>query len=127
MAWLVLNCEGADPVAHELLGDIVMIGRAASNHIVIAHPTVSAHHALLLRVATSYGLKDLNSRNGTQINGALFTETELTDGDKIRFGGVTAVLQELAASGGQSADLEGSGGLFRSKPDVRIPRLMLAT
>jgi pSer/pThr/pTyr-binding forkhead associated (FHA) protein len=91
MAWLVLNCEGADPVAHELLGDIVMIGRAPSNQIVIDHPTVSAQHALLLRVRDSYSLKDLNSTNGTQINGVSITDAELKDGDKIRFGSVVAV------------------------------------
>ena len=91
MAWLVLNCEGADPVAHELLGDIVMIGRAPSNQIVIDHPTVSAQHVLLLRVGDSYCLKDLNSTNGTRINGVLVTDAELKDGDKIRFGSVVAV------------------------------------
>jgi pSer/pThr/pTyr-binding forkhead associated (FHA) protein len=91
MAWLVLNCEGADPVAHELFGDIVMIGRAPSNHIVIDHPTVSAQHAILARVADSYRLNDLHSTNGTQINGVSITDAELKDGDKIRFGSVVAV------------------------------------
>jgi pSer/pThr/pTyr-binding forkhead associated (FHA) protein len=91
MAWLVLNCEGRDPVAHELLGDIVMIGRAPSNHIVIDHPAVSAQHAILARVADSYRLNDLHSTNGTQVNGVSITDTELKDGDKIRFGSVVAV------------------------------------
>jgi ABC transport system ATP-binding/permease protein len=91
MAWLVLNCEGADSVAHELVEDIVMIGRAPSNHIVIDHPTVSAQHAILARVADSYRLNDLHSTNGTQINGVSITDAELKDGDKIRFGSVVAV------------------------------------
>ena len=71
--------------------DIVMIGRAPSNQIVIDHPTVSAHHAVLLRTGTSYSLKDLNSMNGTQINDILVTDAVLKDGDKIRFGSVVAV------------------------------------
>jgi pSer/pThr/pTyr-binding forkhead associated (FHA) protein len=91
MARLVLNYEGVGPVTHELVDDIVMIGRAPSNHIVIDHPTVSAQHALLLRVAASYWLKDLDSTNRIQINGANVTEAELNDGDTIRFGAVTAV------------------------------------
>jgi pSer/pThr/pTyr-binding forkhead associated (FHA) protein len=91
MAWLVLNCEGADPVAHELVEDIVMIGRGPSNHIVIDHPTVSAQHAILARIADSYRLNDLHSTNGTQINGVSITDAELKDGDKIRFGSVVAV------------------------------------
>jgi pSer/pThr/pTyr-binding forkhead associated (FHA) protein len=91
MARLILNREGVDLVTHELVRDIVMIGRAPSNHIFIDHPTVSAEHAMLLRVRDSYWLKDLNSTNGTQINDVLVTDTELKDGDKIRFGAVVAV------------------------------------
>ena len=75
----------------ELGRDIVMIGRAPSNHMVIDHPTVSEQHALLLRVRDSYSLKDLNSTNGTQINGGFITDAELKEGDTIRFGSVIAV------------------------------------
>ena len=71
--------------------DIVMIGRAPLNQIVIDHPTVSAHHAVLLRTGDSYSLKDLNSRNGTQINGDFVSDAELKDGDTVRFGSVIAV------------------------------------
>ena len=91
MARLVLNCEGVDLVTHGLVDDIVMIGGNPSNDIVIDHSTVSAQHALLLRVRDSYWLKDLNSTNGTRINGVLVTDAELKDGDTIRFGSVIAV------------------------------------
>jgi pSer/pThr/pTyr-binding forkhead associated (FHA) protein len=93
MARLVLNCEGVDLGTHELVDNIVVIGRAPSNHIVIDHSTVSAQHALLLRVSDSYWLKDLDSTNGTQINGVLVTDAELKDGDTIRFGSVIAVFE----------------------------------
>jgi hypothetical protein len=73
MIRLILYCEAGDLASHELLRDIAFVGRAPSKHIVIDHPTVSAQHALLLRVGASFWLKDLNSTNGTQINGALFT------------------------------------------------------
>ena len=91
MARLVLNCEEVDLGTHELGGNIIWIGRAPSNHIVIDHPTVSAHHAALLRTGDSYSLKDLNSTNGTQVNGDFVTDAELKDGDTIRFGSVIAV------------------------------------
>jgi pSer/pThr/pTyr-binding forkhead associated (FHA) protein len=77
MARLILNCEGVGLVMHELGRDIVMIGRAPSNQIVIDHPTVSAQHAVLLKTGASYSLKDLSSRNGTQINDMLVTDAEL--------------------------------------------------
>ena len=92
---MVLNLEGSDLLTHELRGDFAFIGRAPSNHIVVDHPAVSAQHALLLRVRDSYRLKDLNSTNGTQLNGVLVTDAELKDGDKIRFGSVLAVFVGL--------------------------------
>ncbi len=94
MARLVLISEGVDFATHEFVGDIVFIGRTPSNQIVIDHSTVSAQHALLLRVGDSYWLKDLNSTNGTRINGVFVTEAELNDGDTIQFGSVIAVFEE---------------------------------
>jgi pSer/pThr/pTyr-binding forkhead associated (FHA) protein len=91
MAHLVVNREEADLVTHELTRDIVMIGRAPLNHIVIDDPAVSAQHAILARVADSYRLKDLHSTNGTQVNGISIINAELKDGDKIQFGSVVAV------------------------------------
>jgi pSer/pThr/pTyr-binding forkhead associated (FHA) protein len=91
MARLVVNREEADLVTHELTRDIVMIGSAPLNHIVIDDPAVSAQHAILARVADSYRLKDLHSTNGTQVNGISITDAELKDGDKIQFGSVVAV------------------------------------
>jgi pSer/pThr/pTyr-binding forkhead associated (FHA) protein len=91
MARLVVNCDGADLVMHELVGDVIMIGRAPLNHIVIDNPAISAQHAILGRVGDTYRLKDLHSTNGTQINGVSITDAELKDGDKIRFGSIAAV------------------------------------
>jgi pSer/pThr/pTyr-binding forkhead associated (FHA) protein len=91
MARLVLNCERVDLITHELIGDVVTIGSAPLNHVVIDNPAVSAQHAILARVADSYRLKDLNSTNGTQVNDISVTDAELKDGDKIQFGSVMAV------------------------------------
>src|SRR4029453_14188622 len=91
MARLVVNREEADLVTHELTRDIVTIGSAPLNHIVIDDPAVSAQHAILARVADSYWLKDLHSTNGTQVNGVSISDAELKDGDKIQFGSVVAV------------------------------------
>jgi pSer/pThr/pTyr-binding forkhead associated (FHA) protein len=91
MARLVVNREEADLVTHELTRNIVTIGSAPLNHIVIDDPAVSAQHAILARVADSYWLKDLHSINGTQVNGVSITDAELKDGDKIQFGSVAAV------------------------------------
>ena len=91
MARLILNCEGVGLIMRELGGDFVTIGRDPSNQIVVDHPSVSAHHAVLLRTGASYSLKDLNSTNGTWINWDRVTDAELKDSDTIRFGSVTAI------------------------------------
>jgi predicted component of type VI protein secretion system len=93
MASLIVH-TGTHALTQELVGDIIMIGRAPLNDIVIDNPVVSAHHAMLLKVGDSYWLKDLNSTNGTHINGLLFTYGELKDGDTIRFGSVMAIFAE---------------------------------
>ena len=90
MARLVVTREEADFVTHELNRDIVTIGSAPLNHIVIDDPAVSAQHAILAKVADSYWLKDLRSTNGTQVNGASISDAELKDGDKIQFGSVSS-------------------------------------
>jgi hypothetical protein len=46
-----------------------------------------------LKVGDAYWLKDLNSTNGTHINGLLFTYAELKDGDTIRFASVMAIFE----------------------------------
>src|SRR5262249_57620839 len=76
MASLMVQ-NGTHALTHELVGDVVRIGRSPSNDIVIDNPVVSAQHALLQRVSDSYWLKDLNSTNGTHINLLLFTSRHL--------------------------------------------------
>jgi pSer/pThr/pTyr-binding forkhead associated (FHA) protein len=93
MASLIVQ-KGTHPVTYELVGDIVMIGRASLNDIVIDNPVVSAQHAMLLNVGDTYWLKDLNSTNGTHVNERLFTYGELKDGDTIRFASVIAIFAE---------------------------------
>jgi pSer/pThr/pTyr-binding forkhead associated (FHA) protein len=91
MAWLILNQDGTDLVAHRLLGEVLTIGRAPLNQVVINNPTISAQHAILARLGDSYWLEDLHSTNGTQVNDVSINDAELKDGDKIRFGSVIAV------------------------------------
>jgi putative serine protease PepD len=93
MATLIFEHGEIGPVTRELVGDLITIGRDPSNAVVIDDPTVSGQHASLMRSPTGYRLTELNSTNGTQINGISITDAELKDGDEIRFGSVTAVFR----------------------------------
>lgn len=67
----------------------ISIGREASNNVVIADPFLSKRHAFFLVKDGQVFIEDLNSRNGTFLNGEQINQNEkieLSDGDKIRMG-----------------------------------------
>jgi pSer/pThr/pTyr-binding forkhead associated (FHA) protein len=105
MPHLVLDCDGVDVITHKVVGDVVAIGRAPSNDVVIDDPTVSAEHALLTKSPTGYRLKDLSSTNGTQINGISVTDAELEDGAEVRFGYVTGIFQDATEKSDPAPEL----------------------
>lgn len=69
-----------------LYKDSVTIGRAPENEISIENLAVSRRHAEILRENGSYVLEDLNSANGTFVNGVQVTRTEIVDKDVISIG-----------------------------------------
>jgi Nif-specific regulatory protein len=69
-----------------LSGDEISIGRDSSNTIAISDVSLSRRHCVLRRDGDSYALRDLESRNGTFINGAVIKESVLRNGDKIAVG-----------------------------------------
>src|SRR5438876_9623571 len=64
-------------IAHDLVEDLVMIGRGPDNTIIINDPSVSTRHAQLQLAGETYQLKDLDSTNGTRVNGIQVMETTL--------------------------------------------------
>lgn len=62
-----------------------ILGRHPTSQVVLDDCAVSRHHASILESNGAYFVEDLNSRNGTELNGARITgRTELHDGDVIR-------------------------------------------
>ncbi len=62
------------------------IGRAPGNTVMLNHPQVSAHHALLEKVEGGYRVIDTNSTNHVYVNGQLATDQLLRTGDEMRIG-----------------------------------------
>jgi pSer/pThr/pTyr-binding forkhead associated (FHA) protein len=67
-------------------GDRRVMGRATTCDFTIADQTVSARHAELVRLDGGWLIRDLNSRNGTRVNGWLVTEQRLEPGDTVTLG-----------------------------------------
>ena len=74
---------------HFLSGDVIRIGRAVENDIVITSKRVSREHASVRREGSRVLLQDLNSANGTYLNEErVLAAVDLQDGDKIAVGDV---------------------------------------
>jgi len=69
-----------------LTGDVLSIGRLAENDVVIDSLRASRRHARIERGPTNYLLRDLNSNNGTLVNGRRIATHRLQDCDTIRIG-----------------------------------------
>ena len=78
-------------VTHELVDEAITLGRLPDNMIQVDDASVSSHHAQLSAGSNgNYLLRDLNSTNGTRVNGAPVTDSPLRNGDRLRFGKIEA-------------------------------------
>ena len=69
MAKLVLLSAGMSGRVHELKVDKTTVGRVDDNTFQIPEPSVSSHHCEILLRGSDVVVHDLNSTNGTFING----------------------------------------------------------
>jgi ABC transport system ATP-binding/permease protein len=65
------------------------IGRAGDNDVVVSDLSVSRYHAELRTSARGYDIVDLNSHNGTYVNGQRVTSAPVTEADIIGIGPAT--------------------------------------
>ncbi len=70
---------GGDPIP--LLKKNLLVGRRESCDIVLRFANVSAHHCQLTVIGGYWYVRDLNSRNGTKVNGVRVTEKRIDPGD----------------------------------------------
>ncbi len=74
------------------------IGRTDSNTISIHDTSVSRQHCLIRCSAGRIEIRDLDSRNGTIVNGLRVQECELADGDAIEIGRISFVFRQRSDS-----------------------------
>lgn len=99
MAKLVVLSEGLTGQSYELKVEKTTVGRVEDNTFQIAHPSVSSHHGEILLRGNDVVVKDLNSTNGTFINGQQVTgEAVLKPGQILRLGQVDIRLEAPGAA-----------------------------
>ena len=69
-----------------LPNQMVSIGRAPDNDVVVGDPATSGHHGRIEVRGGAFWISDLGSTNGTLVNGQPVIERQLTDGDMIAIG-----------------------------------------
>jgi hypothetical protein len=87
-AWLTSRSDSPLGVCYLIPDGTTRIGRAPDNDLVIQGPTattVSLHH-LAIESDGDYRIKDLESTNGTFVNGERISETTLAPNSSVRLG-----------------------------------------
>ncbi len=86
MAQLTLKFKELVIKEFQLTGESKTLGREQSNDIVVENLLVSSYHARIDPAGKDYILTDLQSKNGTFVNGERITSTKLKNGDQILIG-----------------------------------------
>src|SRR4051812_19565270 len=101
MPRLVVLSEGLTGRSHELKAEKTTIGRVEDNTFQIPDPSVSSHHCEVILRGNEVVIRDLNSTNGTFINGQQITETTLKPSQILRLGQVEVRLEGDQSSSAQ--------------------------
>jgi len=95
--WVLVTAEGAEfPFTFRILpGKIKTVGRAARADFIVDAPLVSRVHCRLTAGASGLEVVDLESTNGTFVNGERTERAMLKDGDKLGVGRVELVVDQV--------------------------------
>lgn len=98
MAKLVVLTHSMAGRSYDLATERTTVGRVEDNAFQIAEPSVSSRHCEILLRGGDIVVKDLNSTNGTFINGEKVSESVLKPGQTLRLGNVELKLDAPGAS-----------------------------
>jgi pSer/pThr/pTyr-binding forkhead associated (FHA) protein len=93
-----------------VIGTSATIGRLPDNSVMIDNPAISSHHARIVHEGDRFVVEDLNSKNGTFVNGKLvLNRRSLQTGDIVLVGKHELVFDEAVLVDGAEAVLEELG------------------
>lgn len=109
MPKLFLKHEGVTLNTYELEKELTTIGRKSDNDVQLNDAVASSHHAHITIKPNEYleeqldaKLEDLNSTNGTQVNGCIINSVELRNGDDIQIGSHHFIFENDETTGMES-------------------------
>ena len=83
---MILSLDGQVLAEYNMSKERYTVGRLQDNDIRIDNPTISGHHSLVINILNDSFLEDLNSTNGTYVNGRLIKKHALQNGDVVTVG-----------------------------------------
>ncbi len=85
---VLVSATGPNPgVRYELRNETTTVGRHEGSDVVLDDVSVSRHHGIFTKTSSGrVTLRDLNSLNGTYVNGSRVEETILRSGDEVQIG-----------------------------------------
>lgn len=86
----------------DLTGPEITLGRLEDNQVTIAHTSISGHHAVMKLDNQDYIIQDLQSTNGTRVNGERVTEHKLRRNDLLRVGNIELLYDSEHAPPGRA-------------------------
>ena len=111
-----LVADSPDAIPHEIGMGEVTLGRSAACNIVAESGAVSKVHARIERTVDQLVLTDLNSSNGTFVNGAKVMTALLSDGDVILLAGVEPYRVRI-----ETGEVTSGSGIRRRVTPAELP------
>ena len=111
-------------------GDQVSIGRESASTIPVSHNSVSRRHCLIKRTGDDFVISDLDSFNGTFVNGVPVKEQTLAHADQIKIGSIALLFLTLGSedlSSGSLVHLDDSKVVTHSATELRPQTLLHQT
>jgi len=121
---LIVSIPDEQPVLYELRGERVGIGRELDNQIRLKLNEVSSSHCEFRKIeGGGYEVVDLESTNGTRVNGKPIERQVLADGDRLLIGEVVAVHFVELAEGESPEDVAVEAGAEGQKAAVSYTQM----
>jgi two-component system response regulator GlrR len=120
--WTVEVAGGPDKGRHaSALSGLIRVGTDESNDLVLSDGTVSRRHLEIERTPRGLLLRDLNSRNGTFVDGRPVLQAFVQPGDKIDLGKTKLTLRQKSRSTDVELDIgDQLGELVGESESMRI-------
>lgn len=119
MPKLILKFEAAVIKEVPFHSSVLTVGRKPDNDLVIDHPAVSGHHCKIMLQGDTYFVEDLNSTNGTLVNGKKIIKAGLHHQDTIGVAKHTLVfIDERPVSAQEIAQAFESAEMQTSSPSA---------